>query len=52
MAQLVGDPLLAQFQIDPKLAWHCDEGDIERYDSEILNNFVETFLQMMSIRAK
>ena len=52
MAKAVGAPLLAQIPIDPELARLCDEGDIERYDSEVLSSFAETFLQVMSIRAK
>jgi len=52
MAKLVGDPLLAQFPIDPELARLCDEGDIERYDSEVLNSFIETFLRVMAPKVK
>lgn len=52
MARAVGAPLLAQFPIDPDLARLCDEGEIERYDSEVLNNFADAFLQAMSARVK
>ncbi len=52
MAKTAGAPLLAQFPIDPELAKLCDEGDIERYDSEVLSDFVETFLQAISARMK
>jgi len=52
MAKTAGAPLLAQFPIDPELAKLCDEGDIERYDSEVLSDFVETFLQAISARTK
>jgi len=52
MARAVGAPLLAQFPIDPELARLCDEGEIERYDSEILNRLMDTFLQVMSARIK
>lgn len=52
MAKTAGAPLLAQFPIDPELAKLCDEGDIERYDSEVLGGFVEAFLQTISVRTK
>jgi Mrp family chromosome partitioning ATPase len=47
MAQVAGAPLLGQFPIDPELAHLCDEGNIERYDSEELNSFAEAFLKAM-----
>jgi len=47
MAQVAGAPLLGQFPIDPELAQLCDEGTIERYDSEELNSFAEAFLKAM-----
>ena len=52
MAKVAEAPLLAQIPIDPELARLCDEGEIERYDSEVLNSFVETFLQAMSPKVK
>jgi Mrp family chromosome partitioning ATPase len=36
MAQAANAPLLGQLPIDPALARLCDEGDIERYDGEII----------------
>ena len=48
MAKVAGAPLLAQFPIDPELASLCDQGDIERYDSEILNTFAAAFLKTIS----
>lgn len=47
MAKAAGAPLLGQFPIDPQLAQLCDEGNIERYDSEELNSFAEAFLKAM-----
>jgi hypothetical protein len=44
--------LLAQISIDPELARLCDEGDIERYDSEGLDNFAEAFLRAVSPEAE
>jgi Mrp family chromosome partitioning ATPase len=46
MARATGAPLLGQLPIDPELAKLCDEGNIERYDSELygafMNNLIET----------
>ncbi len=50
MAKAAGAPLLGQLPLDPELARLCDEGDIEHYDSELLNSFAEAFLQAMSAR--
>jgi Mrp family chromosome partitioning ATPase len=36
MSDAAGAPLLAQIPIDPDLARLCDEGNIERYDSETM----------------
>lgn len=52
MAKAAGAPLLAQIPIDPELARLCDEGDIERYDSEVLSNFTEAFLHAVSPEAE
>ena len=52
MAKVAGAPLLAQFPIDPNLARLCDEGEIERYSSDILSDFSEAFLKAMSTRVK
>jgi Mrp family chromosome partitioning ATPase len=42
MASAVGAPLLGKIPIDPELARLCDEGNIERYDGEILTRLDET----------
>jgi len=52
MARAAQAPLLGQLPIDPELAKLCDEGNIERYDSEVMNNFAETFFQAMSLKVK
>ena len=52
MAHAAAAPLLGQFPIDPELAKLCDEGNIERYESEPLNKFSEAFLRTMSAGAK
>jgi Mrp family chromosome partitioning ATPase len=41
MAKAAGAPLLGTLPIDPALAKLCDDGNIERYDSEIYNSFVQ-----------
>ena len=41
MAQATGAPLLGQFPIDPELAKLCDQGNIERYNSEAYNTFAQ-----------
>ena len=42
MAQAAGAPLLGRLPIDPELARLCDEGNIERYDSEIAHHLEES----------
>jgi Mrp family chromosome partitioning ATPase len=39
MARASNAPLLAQLPLDPELARLCDKGEIENYDSEIMNAF-------------
>jgi len=41
MAQSAGAPLLGQLPIDPGLATLCDEGNIERYDSDAYTAFTQ-----------
>jgi len=48
MASAVDAPLLGKLPIDPELAKLCDEGGIERYNSEIVNKLGESFLQTVS----
>jgi len=50
MAKAAGAPLLGQIPVDPELARLCDEGSIERYDSEALTSFADAFLQVMSAK--
>jgi Mrp family chromosome partitioning ATPase len=38
MAQAANAPLLGQIPIDPALAKLCDEGNIERYDAEVVGS--------------
>ena len=48
MAQAAHAPLLGQLPIDPELAKLCDEGNIERYDAEIMNSFSKSLSQAIS----
>jgi len=52
MAEASGTPLLAQIPIDPQVAQLCDEGNIEKYNSDILKTFADNFLQALSLKAK
>jgi len=51
MAQAAGAPLLGQLPIDPELAKLCDEGNIERYDAEIMNSFSKSLSEAISAKA-
>jgi len=48
MAQAARAPVLGQIPIDPELARLCDEGNIERYDAEIMDNLGEALSQAVS----
>ncbi len=48
MAQAAGAPLLGQLPIDPELAKLCDEGTIERYNSDALTTFSQAFIRALS----
>jgi Mrp family chromosome partitioning ATPase len=47
MATAAQAPLLGQMPIDPELARLCDEGNIERYDGEILTKLGEALSQVI-----
>jgi len=51
MAMAAGAPLLEQLPIDPELAKLCDDGNIERYDSGVVNNLTQAFLQAVLAKA-
>ncbi|MFC2068945.1 Mrp/NBP35 family ATP-binding protein [Chloroflexota bacterium] len=46
MVQAAHAPLLGQLPIDPELAKLCDEGNIERYDSDIVVKLGESLSQV------
>jgi len=50
MAQTAQAPLLVQLPIDPELAKLCDEGNIERYDAETIDNLGESLSQAISTK--
>lgn len=52
MVQAAGAPLLGQIPIDPELSRLCDEGNIERYDSEVVRTFVDALSQAVAAQAK
>ncbi|MFC1912004.1 P-loop NTPase [Chloroflexota bacterium] len=52
MAQAAAAPLMGQLPIDPALAKLCDEGNIERYDCEIVTKLGESLVQAVSAQGK
>ena len=48
MAEAAGAPLLAEMGIDPQLAKLCDEGNVESYDSEVVNRLGQSLSQTVS----
>jgi len=52
MASVVNAPLLGQLPLDPQLARLCDEGDIERYDGEIMTGLGDSVLEAVSASVK
>jgi len=51
MARAAEAPLLGQIPIDPELAQLCDAGDIERYDSDVVEAFADALSQAVAARA-
>jgi hydrogenase maturation protease len=47
MAEAAGAPLLGQIPLDPELAKLCDEGDIERYNSDTFISLSIAFTQAL-----
>ena len=52
MAHAAQAPLLGQLPIDPDLAKLCDEGNIERYDGEIVGQLGKSLSQAIPAEAK
>ena len=49
MARAAGAPFLGQLPIDPELAKLCDEGNVERYQAEILDNLSESLTKAVPV---
>jgi hypothetical protein len=47
MAQSAGAPFLGQLPIDPELAKLCDEGNVERYQADIVNSLGESLSKVV-----
>jgi len=47
MAQAASAPLLGRLPIDPELARLCDEGAIERYNSDAFTDFSQALAQAL-----
>ncbi|NQT31003.1 MAG: Mrp/NBP35 family ATP-binding protein [Deltaproteobacteria bacterium] len=52
MATTVGAPLLGQIPIDPALAQLCDEGNIERYDADVVGSLGEALARLVPVEKK
>ena len=52
MAYASSAPLLGQLPIDPELARLCDEGNIERYDTEMVTKLGESIIQATTTKTK
>jgi len=52
MAKAAEAPLLAQIPIDPELARLCDEGEIESYNSDVMNSFGDALIQAVAATAR
>jgi len=50
MSLAAGAPLLEQLPLDPELARLCDEGTIERYNSEGVSNLTQALLQATPVK--
>jgi len=49
MAQAANAPLLGQIPIDPALAKLCDEGNVERYDAEVVGSMGEALAKAVPV---
>ena len=52
MAQAAKAPLLGQLPIDPELARLCDEGTIERYNSDAFTAMTQALTQTLHWEAE
>lgn len=52
MAQAAQAPFLGQLPIDPELSKLCDEGNIERYDTEIISSLGQSLSQAVPAKPR
>jgi len=52
MAQAVQAPFLGQLPLDPEISKLCDEGNIERYDTEIVNSLGKSLSQAVPAKTR
>jgi len=52
MARVAQAPLLGQLPIDPELAKLCDDGNIERYNAEVVDQLGRSLSQAVSAKTK
>jgi len=52
MAKAAKAPLLGQIPIDPALAKLCDEGNVERYDAEVVGQLGEALAKSVPVEKK
>ena len=52
MAKAAKAPLLAQIPLDPRLAQLCDEGNLEKYDAELMSTLANALTQAVTAKAK
>lgn len=52
MARAANAPLLGQLPIDPQLTRLCDEGNIERYDAEVVSQLGQSLPQTISAKER
>ena len=52
MAQAVQAPFLGQLPLDPEISKLCDEGNIERYDTEIINSLGQSLSQAVPAKTR
>jgi hypothetical protein len=52
MALAVQAPFLGQLPLDPEISKLCDEGNIERYDTEIMSSLGQSLSQAVPARPR
>jgi Mrp family chromosome partitioning ATPase len=52
MTKAASAPLLAQIPLDPQLAQLCDEGNLEKYDTDIMHAFADALLKAVTPKYK